>query len=296
MAKRSKRHHEVPRWLLREFCRARAEWLWVGFKATSEVRQLHVSAVFVRSDGNTRTDYVPDGTGGFSRVRSDPDEQALATFDAETSAFARQLLGEARHHRSTGQPLRLSWETVEGCKTLIVGQARRTIESQQRIGLMPGDEDLQLDLLYQRADGEGRSLPGREELASLEETQVVLSDLSQNKSANFSSGSHPILSAKESDFLNRCGLQVAVTDRSGDEFVIGSHGVTICDGGAGGSWLPLAPDVAIGLSSEPDSYAVGTCPGSFVNVHNRSALDLSQRLAGSSKQVIEDLLNASNGS
>ncbi len=76
---------------------------------------------------------------------------------------------------------------------------------------------------------------------------------------------------------------------------MGSHGITILDGDQREGWLPLAPDVAITLSAKLDSCAVGIYPESFVEAHNRAAFEMSERVAGCSRRVIEDLLNTFDG-
>ena len=85
MTQRSKRHHEVPIWLLKNYRIDENERLWVGFKDTRKVESLALKKVFFRHDGNTRTDYIADGDGEFKRVRSDRDERVLAEFDSRTS-------------------------------------------------------------------------------------------------------------------------------------------------------------------------------------------------------------------
>ena len=97
MKRRSKRHHEIPQWLLGRFCVGETAQLWVGFKNTGEVRLLHVKSAFVRKDGNTRTDFVATGGGRAKRVRSSRDEKILADFDGRTSAAARSAITWAGH-------------------------------------------------------------------------------------------------------------------------------------------------------------------------------------------------------
>ena len=78
MKERSKRHHEVPEWLLTHFCLDNGETLWMGFKARLEVKPVSVNKAFRRTDANTRTDHKSRGDGTFERVESDRDEELLA--------------------------------------------------------------------------------------------------------------------------------------------------------------------------------------------------------------------------
>ena len=292
MTQLSRRHHEVPQWLLKNFCIGERERLWVGSKDTRKVWYSARKELFFRNDRNTSTDYIADGDGEFKRVRSDRDEKILANFDSETSGTANQLLQWARQIRETRISRgHLPPDVVDYCKALVVAQARRTRESQDRIGLTRGHEDQLWDLYYERAEELGFELGSREDLAALPRVQVLFSDLEQNLRANFASGDHPTLKAKEDLFLLETGLQVAVITSSGPRFVIGNQGITILKEPAGEvSWLPLAPDVAICLTARPNSYTLGIISDGFVEQHNKCALAMSRMIAGNSKQGIEDLL------
>ena len=228
MTQRSKRHHEVPQWLLRNFCIDGSELLWVGIIRERKVAKTHIRHVFLRKEGNTRTDYIPDGSGGFRPVKSDHDERLLAKFDGQAAKATKELLQWARKHHQTGEAtFHLREAVVDQCKSLIVTQARRTHESQDRIGLTAGFEDLYWDLAYERAEEKGFPLGPREELASHPRIQALISNAKQNERANFASGDHPILKDKETRFLRNAGLVVGVLPCSGPRLVVGNQGITI---------------------------------------------------------------------
>ena len=292
MTQRSKRHHEVAQWLLKNYCNDGNKRLWVGFKDTRKVESLALRKVFFRNDVNTRTDYIADGDGKFKPIRSDRDEGILAGFDSRTSGAAKQLLQWARQFRETGKrPGRLPQYVVDYCKASVVGQARRTRESQNRMGLTNDFDDLLWNLYYKRAEEVGFELGPREELERDPRIQDLFSVLEQNARANFASGDDPILKDKEDKFLLETGLQVAVIASSGPRFVIGNQGITIIKEPADEvCWLPLAPDVAICLTARSNSYELVNCSDSFVEQHNKCALAMSRMIAGNSKQAIEDLL------
>ena len=96
MTARSKRHHEVPIWLLSHFCMDNGETLWMGFKDTRDVKPVTVNRAFRRTDANTRTGYESRGDGAFERVKSDRDERILADFDNRASRAARNVIDFAR--------------------------------------------------------------------------------------------------------------------------------------------------------------------------------------------------------
>ena len=289
---RSKRHHEIPQWVLKYFCVDHREMLWMGFKDTREVRLVSINDAFVRKDANTRIDYQSHGDGTFQQVKSDPDETILASFDDQASQAARALIDFSRRWRDTGPVApRLSSDRVEVCKQIIVTQARRTRESQNRIGLLPDGYELYLDLYYKRAEEIGQQLPSREDLLGNPSVTKIFDVISQNIRANMASGDHPILTKKEEEFLAPLGLHVAVLDATTAEFVIGSHGITIVETIQGrNSWMPLAPDVMISLSDKSGYISFSIYADEFVERHNRAALSASARVAGRSEGTIQELL------
>ena len=290
MSARSISHHENPIWLLKHFSFGCDEMLWMGFKNTLEVKPINVKVAFTRNDANTRIDYQSRGDGTFQQVKSDPDEKILANFDGQAATTVSDLLGFARQWRdSVGlvTPI-LSPETVEVCKRLILAQARRPRESQDRSGLFGDNYDLYLDSLFKRAEECGQQLPSRDVLLKDPHMIAKFDDITKNRRANFASGNHPILASKEREFLAPFGLTVVVLNPTTTEFVIGSHGITIMQGQ--NTWLPLAPDVAISFSNKPGGIDIGVCADEFVEDHNRAALSTSERIAGRSKEVITKLL------
>ena len=292
MTTQSHRHHEVPQWLLKHFCWEDGEPLWMGFKDTRDVKSVSVKDAFLRSDGNTRTDYRGQGDGTFEQVKSDRDEKILTDFDGRASRAARDVIDYARQWRDAGPVApRFSPETVAACKQLIVAQARRTRESQDRVGLGDDRSELYLALFYKRAEELGQQLPPEEDLLNDPDVIRVLDVLSQNQRATMASGNHPILADKEESFLAPLGLHIAVVDPMIAEFVVGSHGTTIMETTTGrNTWLPLAHDVAISFSDRPGDIAIGIYESEFVEYHNRAALAASARVAGRSERTIRELL------
>ena len=288
----SHRHHEVPQGLLKHFCREDGESLWMRFKDTRDVKSVGVKGAFFRNDGNTRTDYRGQGDGTFEQVKSDRDEKILADFDGRASTAVREVIDFARLWRDgCADAPRLSPETVGLCMRIIVAQARRTRESQDRVGLGDDRSELYLDLFYKRAEELGQQLPSKENLLKDPDVIGVVDVLSQNQRATMASGSHPILADKEEAFLAPLGLHIAVIDPTTAEFVVGSHGTTIVKTTGGrNTWLPLAPDVAISFSDRPGDIAIGIYESEFVEYHNRAALAASARVAGRSERTIRELL------
>ena len=293
MTQRSIRHHEVPKWLLKNFCIDGSDHLWVGFREGRKVIRMHRDNVFIRKNANTRLDYIPDGSSGFKRIPSDSDERILSDFDDRTANAARQLLRWARQYCKTGEaPLPPPKDdVVSRCKALIVTQAQRPHESQDRAGLTKDYEFHWWNSVVERAGYVGLELPKRERLFQSPKIQRLVSDMKQNTRARFASSDHPILKEKIRRHLDESGLGVGVIVGSDRGLLVGNQGITILkETGIEVAWLPLAPDVAICLTPRQHTLTSWIHHDSFVGQHNKAVCLMSRSIAGNSKQAIEDLL------
>ena len=293
MTVRSKGHHEIPIWLLKNFCWDEGKTLWMGFKGTRDVKAVVVKDAFRRNDANTRIDYQSRGCGKPRRKKADLDEKILGYFDDKAAPVARRLIEFSREWRDSGSDaLLLSQDDMEICKSIIVTQARRTRESQDRTFLGKDNSELFLNVSLRPAEQLKQPLPSRQELRQNPVVNRFFNDLSQNQRATFASANHPILAEKETEFLAPLGLSIAVIGATASEFIIGSHGVTIVETTQGSTtWLPLAPDVAISLADKPEVLSISTYPDKFVEQQNAAAFSGSARVAGRSKAAILELIS-----
>ena len=292
MTARSKGHHEIPKWLLKHFCWDNGRTLWMGFKDTREVKAVVIKDAFRRNDANTRIDYQSSGCDKPRRIKSDLDEKILGKFDDKAATAARRLIEFSRDWRDSGSDaLLLPQDDMEICKSIIVTQARRTRESQDRSFLGKDNSELYLSVSLRFAELLKQPLPSRKELRRNPEVSRIFGDLSQNQRATFASANHPILADKETEFLAPLGLSVAVIGDTVSDYIIGSHGVTIVKTTEGTTtWLPIAPDVAISLSDKPGVPSISACPNEFVKQQNAAAFSASARVAGRSKVTILELM------
>ena len=297
MTPRSVGHHQIPAWHLTHFSqkRGKKKTLCVGSKDSLKLWTSSPAGTFRRNDANTRTDFRSQVGGVPEPVKSDKDEQILADFDSKAAPAALQLIRSARQWRGTRDAAgTLPNVDMETCKEIIVVQARRARESQNRMGINGDKSELYYDLYFKLAEEQDYQLPSKESLLSNPRATEIFDVLDQNHRANFASGNHPILAQKETDFLAPLGLRVAVIEDPTQEFVIGSHGITIMETPLGqDTWLPIAPDIAISFSGAPGIIEIGICTDEFVDAHNRAALALSAHVAGHSKELIEELLRTS---
>ena len=295
MTPRSVRHHQVPKWLLKHFSwkKRNSNMLWVGFKDTREIKQANVDNTFFRNNANTRTDYHSQDGGNVQPTKSDRDEKILRDFDNQAAPAVRRLIGFSRKWRDAGpvSPL-LSPVDLEIYKQLVVVQARRTRESQDRMGMGEDKSALYLELFFRIAEEHGQQPPSKQDLLEDPRVTARFDTLSQNHRATFASANHPILADKEVEFLAPLGLRVAAIYPAASEFIIGSHGVTIIETPHGGdTWLPIAPDVAVSFYESPGIINIGIYPDEFVQQHNLAAFSASAQVAGQSKGTIQGLLN-----
>ena len=286
---RSRKHHEIPKWLLRRFCTDGL--LWVGFKRARRVLQKSPKDIFFLDNAYTVTSHVKRSDGNTEKVLSDEHERILSKFDDQTSSAALRLLAWSRAQPSDrDRPEPLSEMVIGQCKRLIVGQGRRTKESQERGRIVSEFEDTFFELLYGLEEAGDFKLPDQTLFAENAEVQEKILESRQKTQARFASGDHAILQEKEDAFLRDLGLQIALAPPQSPGFVIGSHGVTIVGAPSRGhTWLPLAPDVAISFWPSRGLLAA-ICTDSFVEEHNRAALVMSNSVAGNSKKTIEELL------
>ena len=133
--------------------------LWLGAKDTRKIWHSSVEQTFFRNDANSRTDYESMEQGGPLRVKSDPDERILALFDSLAAPTARMLVEFSGEWRDEGPSTQqLAPMELELCNWIVVVQARRAWESQNRAGLGSS-----LSLL----GGDCRRYPGGTENASI---------------------------------------------------------------------------------------------------------------------------------
>ena len=165
MTVRSKGHHEIPIWLLKNFCWDEGKTLWMGFKGTRDVKAVVVKDAFRRNDANSRIDYQSRGCGKPRRKKADLDEKILGYFDDKAAPVARRLIEFSREWRDSGSDaLLLSQDDMEICKSIIVTQARRTRESQDRTFLGKDNSELFLNVSLRLAEQLKQPLPSRQEL------------------------------------------------------------------------------------------------------------------------------------
>ena len=124
--------------------------------------------------------------------------------------------------------------------------------------------------------------------------------LRHNVDATFAAGYDPHLAAEEKKFAAETGFRFVVIDGSKGSFVLGSHGVTICDPGSVGPYLagtvlPLAHDVLAHVTSRliPTGLLIlgdDRASTGLVNAVNTATAAQSETIGGRSEDQVRSLL------
>ena len=296
-----KRQHYYPVMLLKNFSNERGR-IWVG-----DGTNVYVSKpedVFVQGHLYTKLDFsnaqgnVDCGAFIESVPKSYEFEERLGEIEDAAAPAIRQIIELAR----LGDPPRLTTEMLDACKHFIIAMARRTPESQARLA-----SSLDVDAFYEAAklaaDQDNFPLPDKESLYRNPDMVQLKYGMMKNTNARFAAGAHPLLEIDTQDFLEETGLCIAVIRIPGRSFIAGSHGLTIIDDSIKGkflpalSWLPVAPDIAIGITNQPSKLPLFVLDGLLAHDPLIAAINLStttgsSRIAGSSEKLVRSLMHA----
>ena len=186
-------------------------------------------------------------------------------------------------------------------KRFIFATARRTPESQARYAASLGIDDAFYEGFKRVADRDSYPVPDKDVLyddgAVLKIKEMVMT----NVNASFAVGDKPNVEQETQRFLKKTGLSVAVIRIPGRNFVIGSHGLTMIDRrysrdlGAI-SWLPIASDVAVGVTHFPDKELLVSLESTndgdkLISVINTATAASSKRIAGESEELVRSLMS-----
>ena len=128
-ANKPTRNHYIPESLLKNFCDDDG-LLWAGDKCGRAPFHPPPSKLFVKSKLYAKNDYSQS-------VITYENEEALAKIESDAASAISAVIEQARR----GCPPRLSPEDDDHFKRFIIAQARRTPESQVRIGLTSDVDD-----------------------------------------------------------------------------------------------------------------------------------------------------------
>ena len=292
-----KRQHYYPVMLLKNFSNERGR-IWVS--DGTNVYASNPRDIFVQRHLYTKYDFsnaqISVDSGAFleSIPKSYEFEERLGEIEGAAAPAIRQIIEQGR----LGNPPRLTAEMLDACKRFIIAMARRTPESQARLA-----SSLDIDAFYEgarlAADQDNFPLPDKESLYRNPGIAQLKHGTMQNTYARFAAGAHPLLEVDTQDFLENIDLCIAVIRIPKRSFIAGSYGLTIIDDRIKGnfpalSWLPVAPDIAIGVTNHPSELPLIILNRLLAHDPLIAAINLStaagsSRIVGSSEKLVRAL-------
>ena len=291
-------HHFNPKMLLKNFSNAK-EQVWVN--DGTQTFYTHIKKVFKIHDLYATWDWsrIPEGAGPEKLLASVPKtygfEDRLAYIESEAEPVITSIIEQARCQSS----LALDQRQRDALKRFVFALARRTPEAQNRTAIFSGYADAFYEAAKANAELNNYSLPNKESLYDNPMVRQLTDMALSNTRARFAAGDHISLEEEDLRFARETGVAVAVIRDKCNELVLGSHGITIIEQSLSQylqvmSWLPVASDVAIGITRWPDrevlielsAYNGGA---EIVSSMNRSTAGLSQRIVGASAASVRSL-------
>ena len=293
------RQHYNPVMLLRNFCNSDGHiWVSDGIK----VYPTNPKNVFVERHLYTRWDFTKTKTGAGHQAflasieKSYVHEEQLSKLEAQAGSAVRLIIERARE----GKPPLLSVKDRNSFKRFLIAMARRTPESQTRVAAAKDPFDVFYEASKQVAQLTDYPLPPKETLRRDTEVLELKDMVISNTNARFAAGGHPLLESDTRRFMRETGLCVAAIQMPGHSFIIGSHGLAIIDdhaegGVPHGSWLPIAHDVAVGVTAFPDRDILTVLDNSnndqqFISAINMATVASSRVIAGPSEYLVRSLI------
>ena len=282
-----KRQHFVPKMLLKRFCDDDG-WLWTGGKNLDDVYRARPRNVFVQNHLYTKHAY--DDTPPSAEY-----EQVFGRMETTTDPVIDRIVNCARLPQC---PV-LSPEEQATLLGFVIALARRTPESRQRASHGISDDELHNIVQEIMEKGGYEGWPDKDEFLGNSEIREPIELVMHNSDAKFAAGVDPRMGEKEREFIAGIGVRFAVIRRPDKSFVIGSHGITICDPSVSrdlaGTVLPLAHDVLVHLTPWPGETGLLVLGGNressdLIDAINQATASLSNTITGRSQALIRSLL------
>ena len=293
-----KQQHSVPQMLLRNFCDDSGR-LWVS--NGSKTWKCNPKNVFVEKDlyTNFRYERSPDTQDLEEFVRSTPRtyeyEEHLGRIESEATPAIRRIITQARRRRCP----EFTPEARYACLRFLLAQFRRTPESQRRTA---GDKNFD-EIFYEEnaviAKQRGVTLPDITSFYEDPRARIHRNFADRDIDAWFAAGTHPRERDQERRFCQEIGLCVAIIRIPNRSFVIGSHGIGIVESSDNGShaktWMPIAYDVGIGLTSLPHKESLFLIDSNsegepLICMINKASAEGSRMIAGRSETLVRSLM------
>ena len=296
----SRRHHYIPKMLLRNFCDD-DDLLWVGDRTHGRIYRCGPEGVFVKRDLNMKYSFdsvqIDHGYNEFlsSIDMSDEYERTLSRIENRAAPIVRKIIQQARCNRCP----QLTPEECNNWKGFVLAMVRRTPESQKRVASDRSFDDIFYEVAVAVAKKDNyMGLPDR--AAIFEDLRIAkFKDLvKSNADARFAAGDRCRDRKETERFSGETGLCIAVIRAPKRGFVIGSHGLAIVQAShqnepGQGAWLPIAHDVAVSSTPFPDRETLVFLDREsdrIIKRINKASVAQSQIVAGRSEALVRSLL------
>ncbi len=281
--------HYLPQMLLKHFCDGDG-LLWVARKGQDQLFQALPRNVFAENDLYTKRSPVanPDGAGWALR-RDRSSEDILAQIEGAAAGPIRQVITSARDQRLP----QLGPDPQDALKRFFLAIARRTPESQKRVRTPEDEARRELYVKLSRdAESQGVTLPSESDFYEIPSVRELMDELFRNADANMAAGTIASVRRFEDRFFKTRALAVLAITQPGRGFIVGSHGIAIVPEIPPGSWLPIAPDVAIAYHDDHQREKIsflGIKDDKVIRAINDASANRSTMIAGSSRQLIDGM-------
>ncbi len=247
------RQHYIPEFLIRHFVDSCGH-LWVYDRRRGKLYPTSAKKAFVESNIYTRYEFARgdnyEGLVGSTKKDYSYEADSLSRIESEAAPVVSRIIKHAR----AKFPPKLSAHQANSWKAFVLAMARRTPESRQRVTSI-SDREAFYVAAKRRADEISYDLPDIDTLYKDSRIWKLKNMVVSNVHAGFAAGVSRREKREEERFCRECGLCVAIICNPSptNSFLIGSHGLAIVPSNeAKGSWLPIAHDVAVSVTSFPD--------------------------------------------
>ena len=297
-SEQSQKHHWLPVMILNNHCDQEGK-IWVN--DGSKVYHTNPRNVFAERNLNAKWvweaygDESDEDSEKTSSRRTQEYERRLTQIESTAAPALERLILQARE----SCPLVLSSDQALAIQRFIFAQACRTPESQQRIKQTQPPVDPFYEAAKTALDQEGFPSLDKESLYQDAGIRKFRDQIMQNVNAGFAAGVDEHIESEFQKFARETGLIVAVIRTPDKRFVIGSHGLTLISPDSEPplpaiSWLPVAPDVCIGISAVEGRVGhwdlVTDGQGDqVIDLINAATVSNSITIAGSREELVRSL-------
>ena len=282
MNERRKKHHYLPVFLQKHFRDADGK-LWYGIRDTQEIKRVPPRRAFVEKELYTSYEEAQERPNDIAYEPDDRYERKFAELESRAAPAIEKLVAGTRHvvaGSSTDLIRSMSSAEINACKELLMSLTNRTPDAMKsviaRSRPRTSDAISKLDLE-----------PLRRFPDAVQDT--FLRRLERSAMAHVASSSHRHVPGGFD--LGKCGLAVTAYSNPTSRFILGSCGVAHLPIAGDpeyldGTWLPIAPQIAIGLDEDPTTITLHKDWEGLRCRINEALAKRSRFIAGDSKRLV----------